>query len=86
LIAIPAASFGGGAATPGQSVAAAICWGAHGLLALGSAYLAVAGLAAAHRISRRRAAAAWLLAALLALGTLGATFAGSALLITLRGG
>jgi tetratricopeptide (TPR) repeat protein len=86
LIAIPAASFGGGAAAPGQSLAAAICWGAHGLLALGSAYLAVAGVAAAHRISRWRAAAAWLLAALLCLGTLAAIFASSALLIWLRGG
>jgi tetratricopeptide (TPR) repeat protein len=86
LLIIPAASFGGGAATPGQATAATICAGAHGLIALGSAYMAVAGVAAAHRFSLARATAAWLLAALLVLGCLAVIFASSALMITLRGG
>jgi hypothetical protein len=86
LALIPTASFGGGAVRPGPALAAAICGVAHSLLFLGSAYLAVAGMAAAHGISLWRAAAAWLVAALLVLGTLVATFAGSALLISLRGG
>ncbi|NTW97911.1 MAG: hypothetical protein HGB28_05100, partial [Oscillochloris sp.] len=58
----------------------------HGLLGLASAYLAVAGVALAHRISLARAAAAWLLAALFVLTTLSTIFVSSALLITLRGG
>ncbi|NNJ13190.1 hypothetical protein EKD04_022970, partial [Chloroflexales bacterium ZM16-3] len=86
LALIPAASFGGGAAAPWQDLAAAICWGAHGLLGIASVALAVAGVAAAHHISLWRAAAAWLLAALIVIGALAAAFASAALLIALRGG
>lgn len=83
---VPAASFSGAAVPPGQQAAATVLGAAHGLLGLCSAALAVAGLAAAHRTSLWRAAAAWLLAALLVLGAIAAAFAGSALMITLRGG
>ncbi len=86
LALIPTASFGGGAAPPEHVLPVTICWGVHGLLALGSAYLAVAGVAAAHQIVIWRAAVAWLLAALLVLGTLAGIFASAALLIALRGG
>ncbi|MEI6778539.1 MAG: hypothetical protein WCK70_16700 [Chloroflexales bacterium] len=86
LTLIPRASLGGGGATPGLALAVAICWSAHALLILCSLFLALIGVAAAHRFSLWRAAATWLLATLLVLGTLVATFFGSAMLITLRGG
>ena len=86
LTLIPKASLGGGGATPGLALAVAICWSTHVLLILCSLFLALIGVAAAHRFSLWRAAATWLLATLLVLGTLVATFIGSAMLITLRGG
>ena len=83
---MPTVSLGAGAATHKQSLAISVFWAVHGLLILYSAYLAIAGVAAAHQISRWRAVAAWLMAALLVLGTMAVTFTGSALLISLRGG
>jgi hypothetical protein len=83
---IPAASFGGPGATSGQRLVAVGFGVAHWLLALASAYLALAGVALAHRISLARAASAWLLAVLFVLITMATIFVSSALLITLRGG
>ncbi|NTV65520.1 MAG: hypothetical protein HGA65_18575 [Oscillochloris sp.] len=83
---IPDASFGGAAAPDGRSLVVTICSVAHALLGLASLYLAVAGLAAAHRISLARAAASWLLAGLFVAITIAMIFVNSALLITLRGG
>jgi hypothetical protein len=86
LALIPQASFGGGAVPPDQALAATICGVAHALLFICAACLAVVGVAVAHRIALWRALVAWILAALLVLGTLAAAFAGSALMISLRGG
>lgn len=85
LTLIPAASFGGGSPTNGQRLAASIFGVVHGLFGLASLYLAVAGLAAAHRISLARAAASWLLAGLFVAITIATIFVSSALLIMLRG-
>jgi hypothetical protein len=86
LALLPEASFGGGATAMAQQVLAWGCTAIHGGLWLWSAARSVAALAAAHGFSRGRAAASWLLAALIvaagALGILG----GAALIITLRGG
>ncbi len=86
LILIPNASFGGGSSSRMQILATVVCGGLHVLFALTSLYLAVAGVAAAHRITLARAAATWLLAAAFVLTTMATIFISSAILIALRGG
>lgn len=79
-------SFSGSPAPPEQALLALICGLAHLGLAIWSLGLSLVGLSVAHRFSIARAAASWLIAALIVVGAAAGTFIGSALLITLRGG
>jgi hypothetical protein len=83
---IPAATFGGGSPGQAQPLLALGCAVAHGGLWVWAAVRGVTGLAAAHRISPARAAAAWLLAALMVAAAAFAVLGCSAFVIGLRGG
>ncbi|MEI8166023.1 MAG: YIP1 family protein [Chloroflexales bacterium] len=85
LALLPTASFGA-APDPAQGLLAGVCGGAHAALWLWSAALSVIGLAEAHQITVARAAASWLLAALVVAGAVGAMLELVALIISLRGG
>lgn len=85
LALLPGATFGA-AQGPAQGLLASTCGAAHAALWGWSAALSVVGLAEAHGLTLRRAAASWLLAALAALAGAAALLGAAALAIWLLGG
>lgn len=83
---IPAATFGGGVPGEAQRLLATVCAVAHGGLWAWAGVRGVTGLAAAHQFSAVRAAASWLLAALIVAAGAFAVLGCSAFVIGLRGG